>query len=235
MQILSALDQTALIWLNAWFEGHPNLSVMVDVVANNNFVRGLPVFFALSFLWFKNKKGDHIKLSLALSATCLATVCSVLIQHIQPEFGIRPFLDGRFNLHVPTSIDLESWKNSANSWPSDTATLFAGLCASVYLCHRFFGICVWAWTFVVILIPRIAFGYHYLSDVLSGIILGVAFVLIFSRASYSYFMIACDEWAQKHTALVSTLFVLFMSEMNNLFFGVRSVLSVIVKLMKSST
>jgi membrane-associated phospholipid phosphatase len=58
-----------------------------------------------------------------------------------------------------------------SSFPSDTATLFFGLAAVVFVEERLVGLFCFVWVALIIAIPRVIFGFHYASDVIGSLVL----------------------------------------------------------------
>lgn len=170
------LDRELLLALNSLVEQggrHP-----VWGLAQNPLLRGFPVFFPLVALWFS---GDSTKrrsrMLVGLLAACLATVLSISSQFYLVSHT-RPILDPTLHL---TIVDMgEIWDRKA-SFPSDTATLFFAIATVIYLENRLIGLISFLWIAAVIAVPRVAFGWHYPSDIVGSLFLGPGFVMLFDR------------------------------------------------------
>lgn len=82
---------------------------------------------------------------------------------VLPEFPFPPL--GHLD-------DLADW----SSMPSDTAALTFALATVAWASSRRLGAVAFAWAAVVACLPRLYFGYHYLSDLVVGAALGVVSV-----------------------------------------------------------
>jgi membrane-associated phospholipid phosphatase len=71
-----------------------------------------------------------------------------------------------------------------SSFPSDTATLFFGLAAVVFVEQRLVGLFCFVWVAVIIAIPRVIFGFHYASDIIGSLVLASVCVFIFAKIPY---------------------------------------------------
>jgi membrane-associated phospholipid phosphatase len=115
-----------------------------------------------------------------LLAVCLATIVSVWLQfHVAVH--TRPILDPA--LHLETVVPPWTW-DRMSSFPSDTATLFFGLAAVVFVEQRLVGLFCFVWVAVIIAIPRVIFGFHYASDIIGSLVPGSACVFIFAGSPY---------------------------------------------------
>ena len=63
---------------------------------------------------------------------------------------------------------------SASSFPSQSTTLYAAVAAGVFSLHRVTGSLLWVGVVLLVGLPRIYVGGHYPTDVLAGIVLGLA-------------------------------------------------------------
>ena len=70
------------------------------------------------------------------------------------------------------------------SFPSDTATLFFALATVILIENRLVGLIGFLWVAAIIAAPRVAFGWHYPSDIIGSLLLGPALVLLFDKIPY---------------------------------------------------
>ena len=180
--MLGQFDTNIVLWLNAILSSHFWLAKAASALALNPIARGVPIFVPLIVLWFSP---DHIadrgRMVLGLAGTCFATLLSVLLQkHL--DVDVRPFFDPAMHLYQVNRVDLSQW-DRINSFPSDTATLYFALSTVIFLEWRLAGALSYIWSFITAGICRAALGFHYPSDILAGILLGVSMVLLFAAAS----------------------------------------------------
>ena len=209
------LDQELLLKLNAIAGTHTGLYEL----ATNSLFRGFPIFGSLVALWFADDGRQRRGRMLAgLFGVCLATVLSVWLQfHVVVH--TRPLLDP--SLHLNTVEVPWTWDRQG-SFPSDTATLFFGLATVVLLESRLAGLLCFLWATVVIALSRVAFGFHYPSDIIGSLILGVAFVFFFSTFPYPRKMLERILSAfGERMYLVHALLFIFLAEASNLFLSVE--------------
>ena len=226
MTILANLDQELLLALNS-------LSVRKAMylwwgLGSNSLFRELAILCPLVALWFADDcKERRSRMLAGLLGVCLATLLSVWSQfHL--DIHTRPFLDAALPLRVVKPEWVNSW-DRANSFPSDTATMFLGLAMVIFLDNRWVGLFCLFWATAIIAIPRIAFGWHYPSDIVGSAVLGPGFVYLFERISYLRIWIErALNLLDKPMYLVNAMLFVFLAEAINLFAGVRSIATILV-------
>jgi membrane-associated phospholipid phosphatase len=212
------LDQEILLTLNTLAGDHTQLYEL----ANNSLFRGFPIFVSLVALWFAGDCEKRRSRMLAgLLAVCLATVLSVWFQfHVAVH--TRPFWDPALHLKTVEAVP-RNW-NRGSSFPSDTATLFFGLAAVIFIENRLIGLVCFIWTAIVIAMPRVVFGFHYPSDILGSLILGPACVVVFNKLPYPRRLFERALIALKgRMYIVHALLFVFLAETSNLFLSLEQI------------
>jgi len=221
---IAGLDEDILLTLNSFAGGNAHLWEL----ANNSLFRGFPLFFSLPALWFSDGQKRRGRMLAGLLAVCLATIFSVWLQfHINVH--TRPILDPA--LHLEAVVPAGTWDRTS-SFPSDTATLYFGLAAVVFVEERLVVLFCFAWVAVIIAIPRVIFGFHYASDIIGSLVLGPAFVFIFAKGPYprSLFerMLMLFEGRMY---IVHALLFVFLAEASNLFLSLEALGKGLVRLL----
>jgi undecaprenyl-diphosphatase len=176
------IDTELLLTLNSLAGNSILVDKILSGISNNPLIRGFPIFFALVALWFSgNSKERRARMLTGLFATCLATVLSVWLQyHITPH--VRPVLDPALPLKIMAPWVKENWER-LGSFPSDTATLYFSLVAVIFLENRMVGLLCFFWA-LGISVGRVAYGWHYPSDIVGSLILGPGCVYLCSKIPY---------------------------------------------------
>lgn len=222
------LDQELLLKLNALVAPHPQ----IFDIADSPLVRGFPIFFALVAFWFADDSEKRRGRMLAgLFAVCIATVLSIWCQ-FNIAVHTRPLLDATLHLKIP---DMPWYKfERTNSFPSDTATLFFGFVMVVFVENRLAGLLCLLWAVVVIAIPRVAFGFHYPSDIVGSLMLVSACVFLFVRFPYPRVLFERTLLAfRDHMYVVHALLFAFLAEASTLFQSVQEIGKDVVRMLHS--
>jgi len=175
MGLFAWLDTTCLEAVNAFVGRSPAFDAAVRVLADWNFIRSFWLAGFLIWAWFALVERDvGAKIVSGLMGLIAATALSRLLQLIVPLHA-RPFnYVNELALNVPPGLDVH-W-GYASSFPSDTATLHFALAAIILSLSRTWGVFAFLWVSIVIALPRVYILYHWPSDILAGLLLGVSFV-----------------------------------------------------------
>jgi undecaprenyl-diphosphatase len=175
----SSWDRDLLLWLNSFAASR----LYVWELANNSLFRGFPIFFSIIALWFANDSRERrSQMLVGLLATSVATGLSLWIQfHLATH--TRPLLDPAIPLNIADPRWSLDWDRQG-SFPSDTATLYFALAAVIFLENRLVGLFCLLWVAAIIAVPRVIFGWHYPTDIVGSLALGLACVLLFNTIPY---------------------------------------------------
>ncbi len=176
MTAIDQWDHALTLWLNQPAGRNLLLDKVMSDVAESELLKGA-VFMALYWwLWFEGRLSKR-HVVIAVVGAVAAVILSRVVQFSLP-FHQRPLLTPGLDIHQPLSIRADTY-NSFSSFPSDTATLFFALAVPLWTRSKALGAAAMTWTIIVICVPRAFLGIHFVSDVLGGIVLGVAFMAIF--------------------------------------------------------
>jgi membrane-associated phospholipid phosphatase len=218
------LDTQLVLYLNGLLRDHFWLAKLATGLALNPIARGVPVFIPLMVIWFSR---DHIKhrgrMLMGLLGVCIATFLSVFLQkHLQVD--IRPFFNPQLHLYLLDQHHLSDWGRT-NSFPSDTATLYFALSTIVFLEWRAGGTLAYIWSFITAGICRAALGFHYPSDILAGIALGVATAYLFGNwQTAGWWVQRRLERMDSRAGWVHAAFFLFLADAYSLFPGLQGLM-----------
>ncbi|HEY1987104.1 MAG TPA: phosphatase PAP2 family protein [Terracidiphilus sp.] len=187
--------------------------------ADNALVRGFPIFFPLSALWFSPTwRSQRGRILIGLLTGCVATIFSVWLQS-HTHFNVRPFLDPNLHLRGMELITRTGWDHLC-SFPSDTATLLFAFSTVVFLQHKLAGVIAFIWSFFISGIIRVAVGWHYPSDVAAAFILGCCSVLLLTRVRYlTHFVDELLQRAEPRIYIVHALMFFLLADALSLFYS----------------
>ncbi len=177
--MIDQFDHYVMSLMSDWAQHSVLLNKIVIQLLSLATFKTLPVFATLWLLWFS---ADEIKSRQAVLegfvAMFIAGALSRVIQDGLPE-RVRPLHSGDAAFIPPLGITpdanvLEDW----SSFPSDHAAVYFALSTALWLLSRRLGIIAYAWSILIICMPRVFAGYHYASDIIGGAVLGVVSALL---------------------------------------------------------
>ena len=212
----------------SWREETGALSEILRAIADAGLLKGA-VLVALAIaaaLWrwrggsiFASSNAFLIRFSIAaVSAIAAARV----LQHLLPHRD-RPFVE--FSIWGAGSKF-----GAENSFPSDHAAYMSAMATATFFADRKLGMIALAWTFIVILIPRVLLNYHYPTDIMAGALIGalIAFAIMKAPAPPSVARLAADAEARAPHIIYPLAFI-FAFEMASNFNSVRAIASALLK------
>jgi undecaprenyl-diphosphatase len=176
------------------------------------------------FFWFldgpRREENRHTIVAVVLGSF-LAVLANRLVSLLVP-FRLRPMYDaasGWIPPQIPIEYNLEHW----NAFPSDNGSFFGALIFGLWFLSRPAAILGAVFTAVWIWAPRVYLGIHYPSDIIVGVLIGiaaVAFSLRFGGSALGGPLLAVER---RHAAFFYCGFFLLSFEMAVVFQDVRAV------------
>lgn len=181
MHILSSLDNYVMHFTGAIAGRHALFDKFVVKFLGLNSVKLLPLMVVLIYLWFCDEEGISARATVIESVAGMFTAVMVsrLIQNVSP-LRLRPLHAGDPTFVAPIGTDtavLEHW----SSFPSDHAALSFALSTALWRFCRPLGALTYAWSALIVCLPRIYAGYHFASDILIGAAIGIVVAVCVRR------------------------------------------------------
>lgn len=204
------------------FSGSPSFDWVIRLLVDMDLLRLGPLIGVLVYVWVapRGRIEDRPEFVLrSFAGIVLATMASRLLQASLPE---RPRPRHALETLAFPSLGhlqaLEDW----SSFPSDTATFVFAVVAAIAVRSRPLACLAAAWATAFVCFPRLYLGYHYLSDLVAGAVLGVV-LMGFTQWLPLSPRITCQvhRLAERHPALGVALLVLVGYELITTFRALR--------------
>lgn len=166
------VDQWLCAHLAALWGRAPAIDFMVKEGVSIGIIGGLWYGAALFAMWSEGAQQGCAQLrrrtlTIAFASVLVAAltiVASHLVSWAPPS--AHPALAALYDERVPVSLE-------ANSFPSQGTALYAVVAAGVHSLRRAAGCTLWLGVAMLVALPRLYLGSHYLTDVVAGLILGL--------------------------------------------------------------
>jgi undecaprenyl-diphosphatase len=169
------------------------------VLNGNPLAKGIPFMGAIWWLDARERRASGGSssntisfLARALAGLLVALILARWLQNHGP-FHARPLSDQALGLKRFIADDYNYFRKW-NSFPSDHAVQFFAMSYAIATRKVWAGLCAFAWTLLIILLPRLYFGYHYPSDIITGAVLVVAVMAIALQVPAPAFLLKFTRW-----------------------------------------
>lgn len=220
--MIDALDLAVTRYVNGFARQWPAFDRLVLDVMQLPSAKLLPIVAVLVWLWFSESGKARRAVLDGLIGGLAALLVSRAIQNFSPHRP-RPGLSPDFDFVQPAGGYVNDW----SSFPSDTAALACALVAAIWMARRPLGVAALAWAVVVVCFPRLYGGFHYLSDLIAGGLIGAAATLLAARClpGGDRLFQAVEELSRRHRPLFYTAAFLMAFQVATYFADARQVLS----------
>ena len=175
---MNAFDLHILRFFDTFSGSYPSVDFWISVLADSDLFKGYVVMAFVWGIWFlpTSSAADLARQREYLTATLIGCLVALIVARglaMVLPFRPRPFGTPEFEHNFAlgrAQRGLDKW----TSFPSDHATLFAALAAGLWLASRRTGWLLCTYVMAVVLLPRLYLGMHYPTDILGGIVIGVA-------------------------------------------------------------
>jgi undecaprenyl-diphosphatase len=142
-------------------------------------VQGVVFLSLVCYLWFDSRLVEQRpRLAAGVAAAVIAGIISRLMQLGLPTH-LRPLYTPALHFIRPNGVD-DDVLNHFNSFPSDHGAVFFTLALVIYRMRPGLGVAAFVWA-IIVDSARVYVGYHYPSDIVGAIGLGLIIVTVFDQ------------------------------------------------------
>jgi undecaprenyl-diphosphatase len=229
------LDLAVFHWING-FSGMFVLSRIFALDERFLYLKG-GLFLAIYwYFWFGDgprRNEDRRTIVAVLTGSMLAIFVNRVISMAAP-FRPRPMYDAASGW-IPPQIVLDLKLDHWSAFPSDTASFFVALAFGLWFLSRPAAVIALPLTVLLVLLPRVYFGFHYPGDIVVGGLIGVAAVslsLRFGGRALGDVMLIVER---RQRALFYALFFFLSYELGLTFQNARTLAIGIAKVLKNES
>lgn len=191
----------------------------------------LPIVAVLWVIWFS--KRDTLKARycavVAVTGGILALAIGRLIQNLGPE-RVRHLHSGHPDYVMPHAVEkdaLEGW----SSFPSDHAALVFALSTGIFLFSRPLGAFCFFWSFFIVSLARVYAGYHYMTDIIGGALVGIlSTAILYHWKSFSNWVTDLTlKFEERYTGAFYALLFFAAYQLTTMFHDVRGPIEGLLK------
>ena len=163
--------------LNSFAHHSMLLDRTMHALTTRDLLQGVPFIGLIWFLWFScEATAPRARLLVGTIAAACAGVLSRIIQLELPTH-LRPLHQPQLGFVLPFGVEPDAL-NHFNSFPSDHGAVFFTLCAVIWRERPQLGIAAFVWA-AIIDFARVYEGYHFPSDLVGAIALGLLVLYLF--------------------------------------------------------
>jgi undecaprenyl-diphosphatase len=218
---LIAIDLEVLYFFNSFAQRWPEFDLFVRALSKINLFKGAVFVTLIWSLWFSQKQTR-----ISLIVTVIGSIATMAITRtlaLTLPFRSRPRHDETLNFFLPHGSKLAEMQGNS-SFPSDHAALFFALSTGLFLANKKAGMFAYLYTLILICIPRIYLGLHFLSDIIMGALIGIAMILLFQliekKKKYAEHLLIVEE---KYSGIFYSMFFLLSYQMATMFEESRTI------------
>jgi undecaprenyl-diphosphatase len=223
------MEYTIAETLNAFVGQSARADLLLHFVQNSYLLKGLVAVVALVMLYTARVEDERRRQSNVYATLVLVFLCvfaARILQMVLP-FSPRPLhAEGleltRLSLLTPGVLRADS------SFPSDHAMMFFAIAGSVWFYARGVAALLFLHAIVMICLPRLVLGFHWLSDLVAGALLSLAIVILLHRTLAGWLeRSSVHEWRAHHPALFHGFLFAVLAETATMYSGSRQLLSLL--------
>jgi undecaprenyl-diphosphatase len=226
-QIFDRVDLSVLTFVTSFSGRSAVFDHFVNAISRLDLFKGVMLMCLFWYVWADAPANEsmsateyrHTRLVRVMIGTILLGAVSRGLQ-VALHVHQRPVLSD-LGLNFPITGFNASSLSNWNSFPSDHSMFFFALGTGLWTVNRFAGAAAFAWTILVIDLPRIYLGIHYPSDVVFGALFGCLGMIAFLAVPLKGLERMAGGWRRAHQGLFMAALFLASDQAGHLLADIR--------------
>lgn len=167
------LDFHVAAALSGYLGRHPLFDHCIDSALGHHLLGGIPFACGIFYLWVRAERENRQKILVRLISTLLASLVTIALVLMAAKMVSWPpprHQPGLSNLYPAYLVP----NANRNSFPSDSTAVFTSIAIGILSISEPMGVALLAAVPLLISLPRMYVGGHFLSGVLAGFLIGIA-------------------------------------------------------------
>lgn len=233
--VVNRFDASIVIGLNSLVGRSPSFDSAIALLGSSELLKGAVFVSLLWWHWFRAGDTQRVRHARGhLAATLTAGLVGIVLARtlaLMLPFRIRPRFEPE--LHFAPVKSAGAWFVDWSGFPSDHAVIFAALTFGLGYLSKRLGVFAFVYMLVVVALPRVYLGYHYPTDILAGLAIGIAVAYCFNAAPLRERIAApLLRWEQHHASSFYVALFLLSYQLATMFNSLRDIASAAVHLVE---
>ena len=231
---MNTFDAVVITYVNQFSQHSQTVDKALTFLFDNHLLKGGIFATIIWWAWFRNDEhqSHHRKHIISILISCVVAIIVARGLALTLPFRLRPLHQQGLNFLPPYGVKLTTFERWS-SFPSDHAVLFTTLSIGLLFISRKVGIFALLYTALFILFPRIYLGFHYPTDIIAGVIIGITIALLSVRLVNSKYLQLIESWSYSKPNMFYPLFFLFTYQIADMFASSRSIIRAGVQLFQN--
>ncbi len=231
-QFAKGFDVAILSFFNRFSQHSWYFDRFVVFVDGNNIIKSGIIVAVLWWLWFSKHEDEEKKRSVReqILLTILVAFTGIIVARFLAfalPFRVRPVEDAAIQFIQPFNLEKHTYWNWS-AFPSDHAVMFFAFAWSLRYISKKVGWLVFGYVTLFICLPRLYLGVHYPTDIIVGMIIGVAMAWFAHLAPIRKFLgklliQPSMRWLEKSPGTFYPCFFLLTYQIADMFDQIRSI------------
>lgn len=224
--MVNRFDAFVLEALKSWAGHSYIIDSAVAFLASSELLKGAVFISVLWWYWFRGGDAAVVRRTREhLSCTLIAGIVAIVVARalaLLLPFRVRPRFES--SLDFSTAKNVGTYFVDWSSFPSDHAVLFAALAVGFGFVSLRLGVLAFIYMLIVIVFPRMYLGYHYPTDILVGLAIGIVIGYGFNTTRFRRWLAGpIMQWEQHAPSSFYVMMFIVSFQVATMFTSLRTI------------